>query len=126
MTDPATAATLDQAAEAVSYTWVPTADEQHTIDSVREYTGGDIPTGPSPLQALDFAAELHAEQAYASLETAAQGDLINGSAVFDLDPADHSPAADAARAELDALNADLATDATGLDTGPDLTDDFGL
>jgi hypothetical protein len=127
MTDPTTGTTLDQAVEAASYTWVPTADEQHTIDSVREYTGGDVPTGPSPLQALDFADELHAEQQHASLEAAAQGDLVNGWAVFDLDEGDHSPTADAVRAELAALDTDLAGDhALGLDVGPDLTDDLGL
>jgi hypothetical protein len=124
--DPTSGTTLDQTAEAVSYTWVPTADEQHTIDSVREYAG-IANTGPSPLHALDFADELHAEQQHASLEAAAQGDLVNGWAVFDLDQGDHSPTADAARAELAALDVDLAADhALGLDDGPDLADDLGL
>jgi hypothetical protein len=118
-------ADCDPPAPATSWTWVPTPTEQQTIDWARDHLGDS--TGPAPLQALHAGQEVLAEQRYASLEAAAQGDIAgNGWAVFDLDESDHSPVADAARAELAALDADLAADAIGLDTGPDLADDLCL
>lgn len=127
----ANSADCDPPAPATSWTWVPTPAEQQTIDYARDHLGDSA--GPAPLQALHAGQEVLTEQRYASLELAAQGDIAgNGWAVFDLDPDDHSPVADAARAELAALNADLAADhagdrALGLDVdGPDLTDDLGL
>jgi hypothetical protein len=118
----------DPPAPATSWTWVPTPAEQQTIDWTHAHAA-DV-TGPAPLQALHAGQELLAEQAYASLEQAAAGDIAgNGWAVFDLDEGDHCPVADAARTELAALDTDLAADLTGdhaLADGPDLTDDLGL
>lgn len=95
----------DPPAPAAAWTWVPTPDQQQTIDFARHALPASV--GPSPLQALHAGQELLAGQPYSSLQAAIAGDLTSNWWTRP-EPAPHDHALD-----------------DGLD-GPDLSDDLSL